>query len=131
MIKTLYFFLFVIVFMLLLYTCTASPKENYTNLSSDQFERLIEDESIQRLDVRTVAEYSNGHIPGSLNINVLENDFLIKAEEILDKNLPVALYCKSGRRSRDAAQKLSKAGFKVYNLNKGIEDWKEHGKPLE
>lgn len=131
MIKTLYFFLFVIVFMLLLYACTASPKENYTNLSSDQFERLIEDESIQRLDVRTVAEYSNGHIPGSLNINVLENDFLIKAEEILDKNLPVALYCKSGRRSRDAAQKLSKAGFKVYNLDKGIEDWKEHGKPLE
>lgn len=131
MIKTLYFFLFVIVSMLLLYACTASPKENFTNLSADQFERLLEDESIQRLDVRTVAEYSSGHIPGSLNINVLENDFLIKAEEILDKNLPVALYCKSGRRSREAAQKLSKAGFKVYNLYKGIEDWKEHGKPLE
>lgn len=131
MIKTLYFFLFVIVSMLLLYACTASPKEYFTNLSADQFERLLEDESIQRLDVRTVAEYSSGHIPGSLNINVLENDFLIKAEEILDKNLPVALYCKSGRRSREAAQKLSKAGFKVYNLDKGIEDWKEHGKPLE
>lgn len=131
MIKTLYFFLFVAAFMLFMYACSSSGNKNYTDLTADQFEELMQDESIQRLDVRTVAEYTDGHIPGSLNINVLEKDFVKKATEILDKNFPVALYCKSGKRSQDAAKKLSKEGFKIYNLKGGILEWKEAGKPVE
>jgi rhodanese-related sulfurtransferase len=41
------------------------------------------------------------------------------------------LYCKSGRRSRNAARLLSQKGFKVYNLDKGFESWKENGKEIE
>ena len=87
-------------------------------------------DTIQLVDVRTVAEYSEGHIPGSININVLDNEFGTNIEELLQKDRPVAVYCKSGRRSRNAANILVKKGFKVYNLDKGILDWKELGKEI-
>ena len=114
-----------------LIACGSSSKNAFPNLSPDEFERLIQDENVQRVDVRTVAEYSEGHIPGSININVLDEQFAAYADELLDKNEPVAVYCKSGRRIRNAARLLSQKGFKVYNLDKGFESWKENGKKLK
>lgn len=114
-----------------LFACSAKSQDKFKNLSADEFERLIEDEDVQRVDVRTVAEYSQGHIPGSLNINVLDNSFSADADELLDKGKPVAVYCKSGRRSRNAARLLVKKGYKVYNLDKGFDNWKENGKDIE
>ena len=111
MIKPLYFFFFVIVCLLGLMACSAKPQDKFKNLTADEFDRLIQDEDVQRLDVRTVAEYSEGHIPGSLNVNVLEDHFAAAAEEVLDKNYPVAVYCKSGRRSRNAARILTNLGY--------------------
>lgn len=131
MIKTMYFMLFICAFAFVLFACKGKTQDEFKNLSSDDFERLIEDETIQRVDVRTVAEYSDGHIAGSLNINALDERFSANADELLDKACPVAVYCKSGRRSRKAAQLLVKKGFKVYNLDKGFENWKELGKPVE
>ena len=66
MIKPLYFFFFVIVCLLGLMACSARPQDKFKNLTADEFDRLIQDENVQRVDVRTVAEYSEGHIPGSL-----------------------------------------------------------------
>ena len=103
----------------------------FKNLTADEFDRLIQDEDVQRVDVRTVAEYSEGHIPGSLNINALEDHFAAASEEMLDKDRPVAVYCKSGRRSRNAARILTNLGYKVYNLDKGFDNWKEYGKEVE
>ena len=113
-----------------LFACSAKAQDKF-NLSSDDFEKLIQDENIQRVDVRTVAEYSQCHIPGSLNINVLDDKFSAEADELLDKERPVAVYCKSGRRSRNAARLLTQKGFKVYNLDKGFDNWKESGKDIE
>lgn len=128
MIKTLYFLFFICAFSLGLWACTGKKAEKFKSLSSDQFEELIQDKTIQLVDVRTVAEYSEGHIPGSININVLDDGFGTAAEELLEKDRPVAVYCKSGRRSRNAAGILVSKGFKVYNLDKGFLDWKELGK---
>ena len=111
--------------------CAGKNKDSFKNLSADEFEKLITDENVQCVDVRTVAEYSEGHIPGSLNINVMDESFALNAGEMLDKSRPVAVYCKSGRRSRKAANILVKKGFSVSNLDKGIEDWKEYGKDIE
>lgn len=111
--------------------CGNKSGEGFGNLSADEFERLIEDKDVQCVDVRTVAEYSEGHIPGSLNINVLDKRFANEADEILNREFPVAVYCKSGRRSRNAARLLTEKGFKVYNLDKGFEDWKKTGKDIE
>ena len=59
MIKPLYFFFFVIVCLLGLMACSAKPQDKFKNLTADEFDRLIQDEDVQRLDVRTVAEYSS------------------------------------------------------------------------
>ncbi len=72
MIKTIYFVFFICAFSLGLWACTGKDSDKFKNLSSDQFEEMIQDKTIQLVDVRTVAEYSEGHIPGSININVLE-----------------------------------------------------------
>ncbi|WP_294452758.1 rhodanese-like domain-containing protein [uncultured Bacteroides sp.] len=111
--------------------CSSKPKDKFANLSTDEFERLIENENVQRLDVRTVAEYSEGHIPGSININIMDDNFSSLADQVLDKSQPIAVYCKSGRRSRNAARLLVKKGYTVYNLDKGILNWIELGKEIE
>ncbi len=131
MIKSIYFLFFVFACLIGLMACSTKQQDKFKNLGTDEFDKLIQDENIQRVDVRTVAEYSEGHIPGSLNINVLDSHFAANAKELLDKEYPVAVYCKSGRRSRNAAFILTQLGFKVYNLDKGFESWKEHGKEVE
>ena len=67
MIKTIYFVFFICAFSLGLWACTGKDSDKFKNLSSDQFEEMIQDKTIQLVDVRTVAEYSEGHIPGSIN----------------------------------------------------------------
>lgn len=131
MIKSIYFYLFITAFALGMWACT-SKEEKYKNLTSAQFEQLIKDSTIQLVDVRTVAEYTEGYIPGSLNINVKDEEgFPLAVDELLDKDRPVAVYCRSGRRSRTAAELLIKKGFqKVYNLDKGITNWLEEGREI-
>ena len=130
MIKFIYFIFFICIFSLAMMACT-KKEDKFKNLSCDRFEELIQDNNIQLVDVRTVAEYSDGHIPSSININALDANFAADADEILQKDRPVAVYCKSGRRSRNAAKILAEKGYKVYNLDKGIEGWKEMGKEVE
>lgn len=122
---------FVCACLLGMMACSTRQKNSFKNLSADEFERLITADDVQCVDVRTVAEYSDGHIAGSLNLNVMDDAFASNADEWLDKEHPVAVYCKSGRRSRKAAWLLAKKGFVVYNLDKGFENWKECGKPVE
>ena len=132
MIKTLYFFLFVTVCSLGMWACTGKEIK-YKNLTSGQFQELIKDANVQLVDVRTIAEYGEGHIPNSLNIDVKdEAAFPLAVDELLNKEKPVAVYCRSGRRSRTAAEYLIKKGFKkVYNLDKGILNWMEEGREIE
>lgn len=122
---------FVCVFLFGLMACSSKPKDKFVNLSTDDFEKLIENDNVQRLDVRTVAEYSEGHIPGSINLNVLDDQFSAMTDSVLDKSQPVAVYCRSGKRSRNAARLLTKKGYTVYNLDKGILNWIELGKDIE
>ena len=108
MIKTIYFIFFACAFSLGLWACAGNKKEAYKNLSSSQFEELIKSEKVQLVDVRTAEEYMEGHIPGSLNINVKDTvNFPISVDEQLDRSCKIAVYCRSGRRSRTAADILS------------------------
>lgn len=103
----------------------------FKSLSVDEFATLTADPDVQRLDVRTVVEYSEEHIPGSININVLDKNFETVADSVLQKDKPVALYCRSGKRSKKAASILSKKGYTVYELNGGFMSWKAAGKQTE
>ena len=133
MIKTIYMIFFVCAFSLGLWACaTGNKKAEYKNLTSAQFEELIKNPNVQLVDVRTLAEHMEGHIPGSLHINVKdEANFPIAVDSLLNKDQEVAVYCRSGRRSRTAADILVKKGFKVYNLDKGIMNWMEEGRTVE
>lgn len=71
------------------------------------------------------------NFPGSININVLDEQFAVVADSTLRKDAPVALYCRSGKRSKKAAAILSKKGYTVYELDKGFTGWKQAGKETE
>lgn len=103
----------------------------FESLSVGDFADVISDPDVQRLDVRTVAEYSEGHIPGSVNVNVLDESFAAVADSVLQPSRPVALYCRSGKRSKKAARILSEKGFKVYELSTGFNGWVEAGQTVE
>lgn len=113
-----------------LFSCQQS-KWDFRTVPVKEFASLIQDESVQRLDVRTMAEYSEGHIPGTININVLDDSFAAMADSTLQKDKPVALYCRSGKRSKKAAAILSEKGYKVYELDKGFNAWQEAGEKVE
>ena len=113
-----------------LFSCQQS-KGNFKTVPVKERASLIEDASVQRLDDRTMAEYSEGHIPGTININVLDDSFAVMADSTLQKDKPVALYCRSGKRSKKAAAILSEKGYKVYELDKGFNAWQEAGEKVE
>jgi phage shock protein E len=73
------------------------------------------------IDVRTPIEYSEGHIPGALNIPVQE--LTARLAELGDKQREIVLYCRSGARSGHAASQLRSQGFqRVHNLG-AMSNW--------
>jgi rhodanese-related sulfurtransferase len=80
------------------------------------------------LDVRQPDEFKNGHIPGAKNISV---QTLEQRLNEVHKAQPIVLYCRSGNRTKMAAQVLGKAGYtQVYDLG-GIMQWQAQGLPMQ
>ena len=104
--------------------------QQFTNIDADAFAQLITKADVQLVDVRTPAEFQQGHLVDALLIDFKAADFDALCAEQLDKSRPVAVYCRSGKRSAAAAQRLAAAGFTVYNLQGGILEWIGSGKPL-
>ena len=102
--------------------CTAQ-QQNFESLDVEAFEKVISDTSVVRLDVRSIDEYTSGHIAKAINIDVMKDDFTTKATSLLPKDKTIALYCRSGRRSKKAAGILVENGYKVIELNSGISGW--------
>ncbi len=90
----------------------------------EEFAASILLEGAQLVDVRTSTEFEAGHIEGAVNINFQASRFLEQVEAQLDKDRPVLLYCRSGRRSASAAEKMESAGFKqLVDLQGGFIAW--------
>ncbi|MBR5982492.1 MAG: rhodanese-like domain-containing protein [Bacteroidales bacterium] len=104
---------------------------NFTTLNANDFEQAITDENTIIVDVRTAEEYSGGHIPNAINIDVNRAGFLYEADERLPKDKTIAVYCHGGVRSRKAASLLSDNGYIVINLAGGIKEWMGAGKKTE
>ena len=97
-----------------------------------EFAKAVADTSYVVLDVRTPAEYAEGHIPGThFNIDVLEDSYTEIALKNLPKEKPVALYCRSGNRSKNAARILAENGYQVLELGTGFRGWSAAGKDVE
>ena len=100
------------------------------DLDVDDFDAKSADPAVFLVDVRTPEEYAEGHLRGAANMDWNAEDFLECFEAACPKETPVAVYCRTGRRSAEAAKKLSKAGYAVTNLLGGIEGWQAAGKPV-
>lgn len=93
--------------------------------------QLVNHESAMVLDVCSDAEFNKAHIPDSVNVPLAE---LSKSEDKLNKYIdkPVIISCRSGNRSKSAAKKLSKIGFKqVYILSGGNMAWEKENLPMK
>ena len=102
----------------------------FKSVTPPEFQEVIADTAVQVLDSRTAEEYADGHIARAINIDVLKDDFADIATKTLDARRTVAVYCRSGRRSKKAAQILVQKGFRVVELDNGFIGWTEAKLPI-
>lgn len=109
------------------YSCNKLAKSDAKLLSPAELQLLMQQEGVQLIDLRTPKEFQSGFIENAQNIDFLSPTFeqeLLK----LDKNKPLILYCRSGRRSAKSYKKWFQAGFtEIYDLEGGIVKWRNGG----
>ena len=121
-----------VIFVLCTFSSYAQEEGNkYENLDASEFYNKMESnpESVV-LDVRFFSEYNKEHIPGSLIAE--KKSKLISLTDTLNRQTPIFVYCDDGDRSETVCEILTEEqGFKkVYNLEKGLIEWKKQGLPL-
>ncbi len=99
------------------------------NLSVGQFAEALGPQT-RILDVRTADEFAEGHLRGAVNVDWYGESFLQHVEDMFDREEPLYVYCRSGRRSEEAARMLSKAGYTVCNMLGGYLAWTEAGREV-
>ena len=109
---------------------SACGQQSYENTDVKGFAQLMENADVVLLDVRTEEEFKEGHIEGALNIDQGQEGFVDKVKAALSTDKTIAIYCRSGRRSANAAEKLAAVGYKCINLKGGIIAWKEANMPV-
>ena len=107
-------------------SCNKTPEQDitYERINAEEAKAIMDRESgYIIIDARTQSEYDEGHIPGAILIP--EYEIANKAGEMLkDKNQLILVYCRSGRRSKIAAQALVDLGYTNVKEFGGIIDWK-------
>ena len=104
--------------------------EDFESVAPEEFSsQLAEEAEAQLVDVRTAEEFAEGHLPNAVNIDVKQSDFLQQAQSRLVPGRTVFVYCRSGRRSADAAGQLARVGYRVVNMSGGILEWSQKGMP--
>ena len=95
----------------------------YVNITAEEAKEIMDtQQGYVILDVRTQEEYDQGHIPGAIVIS--HEEIEAKAESVLqDKGQLILVYCRSGRRSKIAAEALVKMGYTNIKEFGGILDW--------
>lgn len=115
--------IFMFLISLTLFIFSSCNSYSYQQISQKQAREIMNTETDYIiLDVRTVTEFSEGHIENAINID--HEEINLKAEELLtDKEKLILVYCRSGRRSKIAAQALTEMGYINVKEFGGIIDW--------
>ena len=104
-------------------TPALTPAGGYEQISQQAAKELMDTQTnYVILDVRTQEEYDLGHIPGAI---LIPNEVIQEEAEatLADKEQLILVYCRSGRRSKEAAQKLVDLGYTNVKEFGGINDW--------
>lgn len=118
---------FLLLAVMLLTACGQDKEKDqgavYVNITAEEAKEIIDsEEGYIILDVRTQEEYDQGHIPGAIVIS--HEEITEKAEDVLtDKEQLILVYCRSGRRSKIAAEALVELGYTNIKEFGGIIDW--------
>lgn len=108
--------------LFVLFNSCANDTSSSKLISDQEMKELMALDSVQLIDVRSLEEFREGHLKGFQNL-IYDDDFTQKIEK-LDKSKPVAVYCRTGRRSENCSQILKDAGFKkIYQLRGGLSQW--------
>lgn len=115
----------IIITALLLVGCAVPAEQeiSYRQITMDKAVAMMEEEEgYIILDVRTAAEFDEKHIPGAINIpnEAIGTDAI---PELPDKDQLILVYCRSGKRSKQASEKLVKLGYTNVVEFGGIIDW--------
>ena len=99
-----------------------AKKAEYKKITSDEAKKMMETQKAIVVDVRTLEEYNEGHIPNAISVplETIENEAEAKLK---NKDDLILVYCRSGRRSREAALKLIEKGYTNVIDFGGIQDW--------
>lgn len=111
-------------------SCGISIEKPDKTVSPEEFAKEIKSSDYYLLDVRKPDEYESGHIEGAANLDVTDPNFSEEAKSNLPKDKIIAVYCGTGKRSGMAATKLIEEGFKILNLDGGLNAWKAAGLPV-
>ncbi len=97
-------------------------KAAYHKISAEEAYEMMVSQEVVIVDVRTPEEYDGGHIPNAILVpNESIGDDM--PEALPDKEATLLIYCRSGRRSKEASEKLLKLGYKsIYEFG-GVIDW--------
>ena len=97
-------------------------KAEYKKITSDEAKNIMLTEKPIVVDVRSLEEYNEGHIPNAISVplETIENEAETKLK---NKDDLILVYCRSGRRSREAALRLIKKGYRNVIDFGGIQDW--------
>ena len=95
----------------------------YIDMDVTEFGLLLKENEAALIDVRTPGEYAEGHIAGAVNVDWNGDSFVEKVKAAYPLDKPLAVYCRSGKRSAAAAKALASEGCTVYNLKGGFTAW--------
>lgn len=111
--------------------CASKASDAVDVVSAPQFRQILDsDHDVYLLDVRTPEEYAEGHIQGAHLLNWLDPEEFKADAAHLDKSKTILTYCRSGRRSLEAATYLTSQGYKVIDLEGGIQAWEKDDFPI-
>ena len=98
----------------------------FTNMKAVEVAKILKDNpNAVVLDIRTPAEFNEGHIPDAVNIDYKADSFESELGK-LDRDATYVMHCRSGRRSANSFETFKKLGFKnVVHMDDGILGWKE------
>ena len=113
----------IILSALLITACAPRNSLGYKQITMSEAVKMMQAEkNYIILDVRRADEYAGGHIPGAINV-ANESIGTEEISELPDKAQLILVYCRSGRRSKEASEKLVKLGYTNIVEFGGINDW--------